>query len=591
MNDAGPAKQFGRFAGPIVCAMAFVVMFAWTYRTWPDPVVDFGREVYLPWRITEGEGLYRDLAHFSGPVSPTFNAVLFKLFGTSLSTIFFANTLIFAGICALLYRFVSRCCDHLTAAVGTLGVITLCGFAKLVTNGNFNFIAPYSHELTHAIALGLVAMTLVVESDGKPGRIRFAAAGVALGIQFMTKPEVALATWAAVFIAIALRRGESSRGRLVSVATLAGCAIVPPALATLLLAIGMPTKTAFAGVLGAWKHLGDDRITSLPFYKQVLGVDNVSRNLTMIVERLVMFAAPLAALALFARKFPAVELRLVGQCVVVAAIALVGGFFVSGDGVVRLWGFLPLGWTVFVPLSSAVAIAIAFKGRSIRAAAFAVFGVFAWLMMLKIALRVSFQHYGFALAMPAFVFVAMTIVYAVPAWLRSAGGSHAWFRSIAIGVLAAMTIGHLRLINERLGETRREIVVGGERLFTTIRGLPFQDVVRFLESHAAPDSTIAAVPEGALVNFVLRRENPTGFCVTMPVEILMFGEGRVLAAFEESPPDFLVVRPTSMAFEYGTEGFDYMPRVRDFIDANYDTVFASPAESPFLEVKKRRSNQ
>ena len=34
----------------------------------PDPLIDFGRELYVPWRITEGDVLYRDVAYFNGPV-------------------------------------------------------------------------------------------------------------------------------------------------------------------------------------------------------------------------------------------------------------------------------------------------------------------------------------------------------------------------------------------------------------------------------------------------------------------------------------------------------------------------------------------
>ena len=45
-------------------------MAAWTWRTWPDILIDFGREAYVAWRLTEGDVLPRDVVYVSGPLSP-----------------------------------------------------------------------------------------------------------------------------------------------------------------------------------------------------------------------------------------------------------------------------------------------------------------------------------------------------------------------------------------------------------------------------------------------------------------------------------------------------------------------------------------
>lgn len=41
-------------------------------------IVDFGRELYVPWRLAEGDALFRDVVHFNGPLSPYLNAALFR---------------------------------------------------------------------------------------------------------------------------------------------------------------------------------------------------------------------------------------------------------------------------------------------------------------------------------------------------------------------------------------------------------------------------------------------------------------------------------------------------------------------------------
>src|SRR5687767_3427150 len=73
----GP-DEVGRFferyaaAGPALLALLFVGLVAWSWRKWGDVFVDFGHEVYIPWQLSEGRVLYRDIAYFMGPLSQYF---------------------------------------------------------------------------------------------------------------------------------------------------------------------------------------------------------------------------------------------------------------------------------------------------------------------------------------------------------------------------------------------------------------------------------------------------------------------------------------------------------------------------------------
>ena len=54
-------------------------LLAWSWLQWPDLQVDFGRELYVPWRLTEGDRLHTDLSWFNGPLSVWWNALCFIL--------------------------------------------------------------------------------------------------------------------------------------------------------------------------------------------------------------------------------------------------------------------------------------------------------------------------------------------------------------------------------------------------------------------------------------------------------------------------------------------------------------------------------
>lgn len=59
-RPAHPALHLALLAGLSVWQLAV------SWRRWADPIVDFGRELYIPWRLSEGAVLYRDVEDFYG---------------------------------------------------------------------------------------------------------------------------------------------------------------------------------------------------------------------------------------------------------------------------------------------------------------------------------------------------------------------------------------------------------------------------------------------------------------------------------------------------------------------------------------------
>ena len=150
----------------------------WSWRKWPDPLIDFGRELYVPWRITQGAVLHRDIASLFGPLSPYVNALWFRLFGVSLTTLIFCNLAILAAVLAGLYHLVRLSADRLAATLVTLSVMLLFGFSQYVAVGNYNFVTPYSHETTHGLALSVALMVALHHGFVRRRLTLFAIAGL-----------------------------------------------------------------------------------------------------------------------------------------------------------------------------------------------------------------------------------------------------------------------------------------------------------------------------------------------------------------------------------------------------------------------------
>lgn len=112
-------------------------------------LIDFGREIYYPERILQGDVLYKDLFNIYGPLAYQINAVLYKIFGTKLSTLFGAGAicslLTVSGIYLLANRYMSKFLSF------SLGLFTIA--VGVTTTSIFNFHFPYSW----AVLYGLVA--------------------------------------------------------------------------------------------------------------------------------------------------------------------------------------------------------------------------------------------------------------------------------------------------------------------------------------------------------------------------------------------------------------------------------------------------
>ena len=105
------------------------------------------------------------------------------------------------------------------------------------------------------------------------------------------------------------------------------------------------------------------------------------------------------------------------------------------------------------------------------------------------------------------------------------------------------------------------------------------EVNRILHEIAAvpPHATLAIAPEGIMLNYLTRRVNPTPYVTLMPVEVLMFGEQRILEAFQEQPPDLLVVTDQEVE-SYGAHYFGqgYAEQLFQWLYAHYHQIGKDP---------------
>ena len=261
-------------AGPALILAASLAMLVWSWGTWPDVLIDFGRELYVPWQLSAGKVLYTDVAYFNGPLSPYFNSLCFRIFGASVRTIVACNLAIITVLLVVLYDLLAHIGGRVSATAACLVFVAAFAFGELVGTGNYNFVCPYSHEITHGVVLSLVALWFLsrYHARRKPGSI--VGCGISLGLVLLTKPEVSAAAGVAVLLGLGLTlwaEGSSGARSARLVAAFAGSVALPPVLAVSLLARAMPLRRALMAACGAWQSVLRRDVASLGFYQDVMG--------------------------------------------------------------------------------------------------------------------------------------------------------------------------------------------------------------------------------------------------------------------------------------------------------------------------------
>jgi hypothetical protein len=149
----------------------FLLLAAVSWNRWIEPYVDTGRELMVPWRVAQGEALYRDVRFYYGPLAPWLAAGVDLAAGRAL-----AARIALAALIALLHvealrRLALKMLRPGRAALVTSLVVAVAFFLR--PGGCHLF--PYSLDTSIAVA-AVTGVLLLSSAGGTRGRDRAAAA-------------------------------------------------------------------------------------------------------------------------------------------------------------------------------------------------------------------------------------------------------------------------------------------------------------------------------------------------------------------------------------------------------------------------------
>lgn len=543
-------------AGFLALVTGWCLMISW--RKWADLGADFGREVYIPWRLSSGALLYRDVDDFYGPLSQYVNAELFRLFGPGIMVLVAANLAIFAVILATLYFLVRSAWDSVTAAIASAAFVVVFGFSRAIGTGNFNYATPYSHESTHGILVLLLLVSASFRFLRQPTRINSLVSGGLCGLALVLKPEFVLATGAvtAVTGAIWLIRG----GRLTwpwigawltglvaptlvfvgyflrhepwsDAWTSAGRAWINVVATTRF--VREPAQIYYLGLDAPWRHLGEHGMASalaLGVVAVVVASGRLSDRMQSAGPRWFMASALAIAIGAFSFEFRLQWLNF-GKCLL---------------GLTVVWlGAQLMRWTRMRNEKTDMTGKLEMR---------LLLGFAAIAMLARMALNGRVYQFGFFQAALAAVVVVAALIGEVPNWQPLGAAGRATVR-IAFGVLLISGIGLFaaqnlllyRQIDFEVGDGRDRFLIYGPKIFP--QGRIAANVVREL-AKAGGDQRLLVLPEGLMLNYLARMPSPLPHFFYYSVVTADGREAQLVKTVDEHPPEWVIVCVHDLT-EYG----------------------------------------
>jgi 4-amino-4-deoxy-L-arabinose transferase-like glycosyltransferase len=524
-------------------ALVFASLTAWSWRKWADVFIDYGMDLYIPWQLSQGRRLYRDISWLHGPLAQYFNTLLFKLTGPSITTLIIADLAITALLTFVIYRIFTILFDRRTALAVCVVFLSGFAFSQYTRMGSFNYIAPYRHEQTHGVVLAVVMVYCLIRLLTQ-GQTRWAGlAGLCLGLVALTKIEITLAAAAAAgsaFVVIAVDRFASIRQTLRHLLFFAAVALIPPLISIAVMATWLPWPQAvehtFANFTLTWQY----PVLDEGFYLFVTGLDAPRAHLIRMLVLSVAFV--LLVVTVIALQSWLVKKRMLQSPASVVFFGL--AVFVAA--------LLPqtVPWQeigLLLPVTTAVMIPLTLRVRNVQSAGLLIWSVFSLGMMAKTMLHVRLYHYGFTLAMPATLLLVGVCITSLPNLAAKWTGSSSLVRATMIGLIAAACVFHLAWTNEFYGAKTLRVGDGGDAILTYPYpvepvGELIQRTIDEVQRNTPAEATVLVLPQGMTLNYLTRRTNGTPFWSFLPWDLkINGGEKQVLETIRTHPPDYVVL--------------------------------------------------
>jgi hypothetical protein len=624
-------KKAARVAEPLSVAGVFIFLLAKSWMRWPDPLIDFPRDLYIAWRVSAGDMLYEkvgnapEVASWYGPLAHLAEGAGFRIFGVGMDTIVWMNVFLTVGILLLLRGIFGVMGNRFSVWLCSMTFLLVFFVCHLVDLGNYNFITPYVAQTTYGLAGLLLMLWALLWHLRSDWGWWLWLAGVGVGVTYLDKPEPLLAAAGALGVYGAAQlvqrfrqktpgggwRGAWVLGWTSAVWLGVGFGVTWAPVFIYFLARGGVAYALKATDWVPYTMMADSfrkTVANSAIFSSFFGFDHPLQNFLSHLQAGALLLLVGSLLVAGSRAWAGADKFSfwwwVGPVVVVAAGGL--GAWLGEEA--NYWTEIGKAFNFSTIILTAVAVVwagwAAWLGRVDfeRALGLAVVGTAAVLMLARMILFGRVYHYGFFMAPLAVLFVVHLVV---GEGARAGEGQRRCNWLLPVVFAAVVLYGGLSLtqLSLRRYSLKTFEVGSGRDRFYTFQPKPEPGVAVKLGDVYAPSGlylklmlaearqalpkarTLIAFPETAAINYHLRVPCPVAEVEFHPTGLGFVGPDHVVEELKANPPDgvFFYMR---LMLEYGVPYFGATEAsgqaILQWVEGNYVEVWNAGAHTQYL---------
>jgi 4-amino-4-deoxy-L-arabinose transferase-like glycosyltransferase len=543
----------------------FLLMLIASWQRWSSVIADSGRELDLPLRLLNGEWLYRDVHYLYPPLSPYFNALLYRVFGPHMSVLQISGVLCALLLVWLCSRIAQRLLPPKESALAVCGVIVFCVFKPAG-----NLISPYAYAALHAMLLALTVLWFTLRyAESKRSR-ELISASLCVGLAAITKQEFALA--AALTLVATLfylhRKDWPTLARGLLLAALPALVTAVPVYAWLFQHIGWPTLVEDCHLV--FTHLP----ASLVYYNhQRTGLTQPLASLWQMLGAVAVCGAVASLVCWWSarRHNSTLALRALLLCGTCLLVAFLVGFTSAGQ-----WDGSPLR---ALPLLLLALIVVEWRRSNDADQAHFIVAVYSLAVLARVALRVPSGGAFGSFFLPTslllvYGWLTQSLPQALQSWTQNAQTT-ANARTIGRGLFVAAWLITAIVFGIRYRKNYSyEINTPRGTLYTTRQiGPVYRAALDFITTHTQPNEAIAVLPEGSDLTFLSSRRMPLRHQILIPGLMSERDETAAIELLARQRVRYVLIINRPMR-EFGAVAFgrDYYSHLGSWIDTHYRLV-------------------
>lgn len=593
----------------ILSSILFLLKITW--MKWGGIIIDIGRDIYIPLEISKGKILYSDIFYTNGPFPIYLHTLLYKLLGAHIHMPMICGIVITFLTALLLYKISRFFMGPICGSLIPLTFIFVCAFGNYVGLNNYNFIFPYTYTATYGILFSIAAFYYFIKFIYYKGPKNLIFYSIFTSLVLLCKIDIGMPLLVTSIPIIFFYRPIKNKRVIYILISLSSIIITlivyglfcfKTNFLTIMyknfykITINLPTSNNYFAkrLIGTQDLIGNMRLLAYSTFSYLfilicfLSFDYILNNLenNIVIKSFITFTIYLltSIILIFFRNFitPYIQYRPLPLICTIIILYSFWKSFIKINGKENQSLFKtevaessPVSMLEKNSFSPPKDLPPSCIDKTTKHCAIFSISLFSLLLILRIILRVSAEHYGFYLLIPGLISYYLFFFIIIPDFLKKFTRNGLYYLASFI-LFVLLIINHFNFYSPIY--EKRTLKISSKRgtiyHLNHIMCIRYRDLIEYLINNAKPNETLIVIPEGIDVNFFTAMDNPIFYNSYMPSILeLKDKELEIISQIYKNKVDYIVIiqRETS---EYGPPrfGIDYGKELFSWIKKNYEII-------------------